>query len=130
MAKIPMTRFIIRNKFSCSMKGLYLVGYIKTKEKRLLESASFIKKAVTRICKIINLKVVGEKYHIFKSPNGITYCFFLSQSHFVVHTWPEENKIFFDIFTCNKELNEEKIIDVLSKEFKGIVKDIRKIEHK
>lgn len=112
------------------MKGVYFVGYIKSKNKRLLESAVLIKKAVLRICKAVGLKVVSEKCHIFKRPNGITYCFILSQSHFVVHTWPEESKIFFDIFTCDKELNEEKCISAISKEFKGAIKEIKKIKHK
>ena len=112
------------------MKGVYLVGYIETKEEKFLKSVNAIKGAVLKVCEVIGLKVVGESYHVFESPDGITYCFILSQSHFVLHTWPEEFKIFFDIFTCNKELNEEKCINTLSKEFKGIVKEIRRMEHK
>lgn len=112
------------------MEGVYVIGYIETKEGKFLKSIDAIKSAVLSICKVIGLKVVGEEYYVFKSPGGITYCFILSQSHFVVHTWPEEQKIFFDIFTCNKELNENKCIEMLSKEFNGKVKEIKKVEYR
>lgn len=112
------------------MQGVYLVGYIETKEDKLLKSVEAIKNAVLNVCKTIGLNVIGEKYHIFKSPNGITYCFILSQSHFVLHTWPEERKVFFDIFTCNKELNEKRCIGMLSREFKGKVKEIKRVEYR
>ncbi len=112
------------------MKGVYLLGYIETRNKRLLKSTEHIKNAVLKVCKIVGLNVVNEKYHTFKSPKGITYCFFLSQSHFIIHTWPEESKIFFDIFTCNKDLDKKECINTLSKKFKGKVKEIRKIKHR
>jgi len=112
------------------MEGVYLVGYIETNEEKFLKSINSIKDAVLSVCEVIGLKVVGEKYHIFKGTQGITYCFILSQSHFVIHTWPEESKIFFDIFTCGKGINKEKCTKILSKEFKGIVKEIEKVEYK
>ena len=112
------------------MKGVYILGYIETKEDKFLKSRYCIKNAVFKICRLIGLNIVEEKYHIFKHSNGITYCFILSQSHFIVHTWPEENKIFFDIFTCNKELKEKELTILLSKEFKGKVKETRKVGYK
>lgn len=112
------------------MKGVYLFGYIESKEKKMLKSANFIKSAVLKICKAVKLKVVGTKYHIFKNTSGITYCFILSQSHFVVHTWPEENKIFFDIFTCNEDINGKKYIQLLAKELNGSPKEVKKVEYK
>ena len=44
------------------MKGVYLIGYIETKEGRLLESPSSIKSAVLSICNSIGLNIVGSKY--------------------------------------------------------------------
>lgn len=106
----------------------YLIGYIETKEKRFLESSAEIKKAVLNSCVKLGLKVVAKKSHIFSGLKGVTYCFILSQSHFVIHTWPEVNKIYFDIFTCNMDLDIEECKKILSKEFVGAVKGIRKIE--
>ena len=110
------------------MQGSYLVGYIETKDENILKSISDIKKAMLAVCDMLDLKVVGDKHHLFKGSNGITYCFILSQSHFVVHTWPEINKVYFDIFTCNKKLDTKKSIKILSQEFNGVVKEIKKID--
>jgi len=112
------------------MKGVYLIGYIEAKEEKPLKSVSKIRYTILKVCKFMKLNMVKENFHAFKNPYGITYCLILSQSHFIIHTWPEEFKIFFDVFTCNKQLNEEKLVRVLSKEFKGKVKEIRRIEHK
>ena len=125
-----MIKFKNKFKITIFMDGMYFLGYIEAKEQRFLKSINDVKKAVLGVCKAMGLKVVGEKHHVFKSPNGITYCFILSQSHFVVHTWPEERRIFFDIFTCGKGLDDKKCIGALSKKFKGEVKEIRKVGYK
>ena len=109
------------------MEGRYIIGCIKIKDGKLLKSAIAIKNAVLNVCKIINLNVVDENYHAFNNPKGITYCFILSQSHFVVHTWPEKSKVFFDIFTCGKELNKDACIKALSNEFNGKVEEIKMV---
>ena len=110
------------------MKGYYLMGCIETKENRFLRSISALKNAVLNICSATGLNVVSDNYHIFHTSNGITYCFIISQSHFVIHTWPETNKIYFDIFTCNKKLNVKKLSVLLSKEFNGMITEIKKID--
>ena len=112
------------------MKGVYLIGYIKTKDVKLIKSVSSIRKSLLNVCRTMKFNIVGEKYHFFKTHHGITYCLILSQSHFTVHTWPEESRIFFDIFTCNASIDEKKCIEVLSKEFKGKAKEIKKAYYK
>jgi len=47
-----------------------------------------------------------------------------------VHTWPEESKVFFDLFTCNDDIDEKRFLDLISKEFKGRVNEVRRIEYK
>lgn len=106
------------------------IGYVETKEDNLLKSADAVKNAVLRLCKAVGLKIVAEKCHMFNEPGGITYCFILSQSHFVVHTWPEDNRIFFDVFMCNKDLDKEHFAAALLKEFQGVLKQIDRVEYK
>lgn len=112
------------------MQGVFLFGYVETNDKKLLKSVSYIKTAVFKLCKTIGLNIVGEKFYAFDNPKGITYCFILSQSHFIIHTWPEESKIFFDLFTCGKKINDKMLIEIISKEFKGKVKKLRRVEYK
>ena len=62
----------------------------------------------TKVIKIIN--------HEF-NPQGITIIAILSDSHAVIHTWPEYNFIMVDILTCGKQALPSKAIDYLKSQF-------------
>ncbi len=110
------------------MDGVYIIGSIETKNEKILKSTDLIKKAVSKICAELGLNIVGEKSRIFDDSNGVTYCFILSQSHFIVHTWPEESMIFFDIFACNRDFNDENINSLMETAFNGKLKDVKKVK--
>ena len=68
------------------------------------------------------MTILGECFHDFKIPAGAcTYLCLLAESHFSLHTFPEERKITCDIYSCNltrdftPEL--EKITDLVCKAF-------------
>jgi S-adenosylmethionine decarboxylase proenzyme len=46
-------------------------------------------------------------------PAGFTAMFLLSESHVSVHTYPDQNSLFFDAFTCGSRCNPERVIDQL-----------------
>jgi len=46
-----------------------------------------------------NATILEKTSHIF-SPNGLTIVYLLSESHASLHTYPEYNACFVDIFTC------------------------------
>lgn len=52
------------------------------------------------------LQVAG--FHVLKrtehhfSPFGYTALFLLCESHFAIHTFPEENKTYIELSSCNK----------------------------
>jgi len=54
----------------------------------------------------LDLKVVKKMSHIF-SPTGITLSYILSQSHLVIHTYPEENIIHIDLAMCSDRSEKE-----------------------
>ena len=110
------------------MLGEYLIGIIEVNDKRLLTSKDMLKGHVLSACEKHGLRVVGEKCHIFKAPKAFTYCFILSQSHFILHSWPEENKLAFDIFTCSLEKNAEQCVKMLSDSINGKILSIKKIQ--
>lgn len=60
-----------------------------------------------------NLTVVNKIEHRFE-PHGETIVFILSESHFTLHTYPENKFISMDIYVCNLETNLEKIVDEIS----------------
>lgn len=46
------------------------------------------------------LKVVSQGKHEFTN-NGLTKCWILSQSHLIIHSWPENNALHIDLMTCS-----------------------------
>lgn len=45
-------------------------------------------------------------YNEYIFPNGgITFVFLLSESHCSVHTYPEHNSLFIDLFTCGNKID-------------------------
>lgn len=48
----------------------------------------------------LKLNVVKQDKHQFTN-NGLTKFWILSQSHLVIHTWPENNAIHIDLMTCS-----------------------------
>ncbi len=47
------------------------------------------------------LHPVGELFHRFPEPGGVTGAVLLAESHLTVHTWPEHGVVTVDAFVCN-----------------------------
>jgi len=47
------------------------------------------------------LQAVGELFHRFPAPGGITGMVLLAESHLAVHTWPERGAVTLDVYVCN-----------------------------
>ena len=47
------------------------------------------------------LQPVGELFHAFGAPGGVTGVLLLAESHVAVHTWPELGRVTLDVFVCN-----------------------------
>ncbi len=48
------------------------------------------------------LHAVGELFHRFPAPGGVTGMVLLAESHLAVHTWPELGAVTLDIHVCNR----------------------------
>ncbi|MEO5734731.1 MAG: adenosylmethionine decarboxylase [Rubrivivax sp.] len=48
------------------------------------------------------LLAVGELFHHFPAPGGVTGVVLLAESHLAVHTWPELGAVMLDIHVCNR----------------------------
>jgi len=60
--------------------------------------------------------IVHGLSHTFPG-TGLTCVFILSESHAVLHTWPETATINIDIFSCSTRLKSLEAIDDLSRSF-------------
>jgi S-adenosylmethionine decarboxylase len=47
------------------------------------------------------LTSVGELFHAFPPPGGVTGVVLLAESHLAVHTWPERGAVTLDAYVCN-----------------------------
>lgn len=47
------------------------------------------------------LQAVGEIFHRFPAPGGVTGVVLLAESHLAVHTWPELGGVTLDVYVCN-----------------------------
>jgi S-adenosylmethionine/arginine decarboxylase-like enzyme len=62
-------------------------------------SLSFIERIAKTIIADLKLKIVNKTQHFFK-PIGITVGYILSQSHLLIHTYPEYGVVHIDLAIC------------------------------
>jgi S-adenosylmethionine decarboxylase len=64
-----------------------------------------IKKYFDELLEKSGFTILNYQYHQFK-PVGYTGLWLLSESHFAVHTFPEESKAYIELSSCNYEFYE------------------------
>jgi S-adenosylmethionine decarboxylase proenzyme len=64
----------------------------------------------------LKLNEVSRAFHQFE-PQGVTGVIVLSESHFSAHTYPEDDKVYLDLFCCSKDFKPDKASDVIMKIF-------------
>lgn len=69
-----------------------------------ITEADTLKKLMAAFLKEAGFTVLKEVDHTYE-PAGYTAIWLLAESHLAVHTFPEENKSYVEISSCNKEKN-------------------------
>jgi S-adenosylmethionine decarboxylase proenzyme len=89
----------------------------------LIHSVDGLRSLMDQICKD-NHYTVLHKYHYQFLPYGITIVYVLSESHFSIHTYPENKFIAIDLYTCRTAQEEiyKTIEKSLEKELHGRIK--------
>jgi S-adenosylmethionine decarboxylase len=82
----------------------------------ILETIEGVKPKLERIILKCDLHVVAEAGHQFE-PVGATYVFVLSESHMSIHTYPELNTAYLDIFCCSSTFDPLYAVTTVSTEF-------------
>lgn len=77
-----------------------------------------IRPVMYQVCKKLGLTVVNEAFHQF-DPHGTTGVLVLSESHFSVHTYPENSRIYLDLFCCSKDFKPAEAAKVIKDHFGG-----------
>lgn len=64
----------------------------------------------------LQFNVVSEAGHQF-SPMGYSYAYVLSESHFTIHTYPEYDSCYIDMFCCNPSFDPERAVSLVREAF-------------
>ena len=96
--------------------GVHLIANVYDVNVLFLEKMDANLPCLENIVNKLDLHVVSRTGFQFE-PVGYTYAFVLSESHFTIHTYPEYNSCYIDIFCCNKDFNSEDAIELLSNTF-------------
>lgn len=73
--------------------------------------------AVDEAVKLSGATILDRSHYVFPPLNGITIAYLLSESHASIHTYPEHNAIFVDLFTCGDHCSAKLFDEALRKYF-------------
>lgn len=77
-----------------------------------LEDLCYWKKECRKALEKGSFSVLDESLHKFQ-PIGASGFWLLSESHLSFHTWPEQNRVFVDLFSCGDEKRTEITVNEL-----------------
>jgi S-adenosylmethionine decarboxylase len=85
------------------MDGLHLTADLRgcSAETAAMTDPSALRAACLEAVRAAGLTVVGELFHRFPPPGGVTGVVLLAESHVAVHTWPELAAVTLDVYVCN-----------------------------
>lgn len=79
--------------------GVHIVFDIFGCDYEQLENQAYLTRVMEELTEILGTKILAESCHKF-TPQGISLVLIISASHITVHTWPENQYIGIDLFTC------------------------------
>jgi S-adenosylmethionine decarboxylase len=92
----------------------HLLGYI---ECPAIEYISDLQDKMDAVAKDCNFTVVACSFHQF-DPVGVTGVLVLAESHFSAHTYPEDGKVYLDVFCCSPDFSPEDCAKSIFRHFK------------
>ena len=98
----------IGQEISCVMKGI---------EKEFLLDVERLKLILKEILIKENFEIIKSSSHNF-DPQGFTLFFLLGESHLAIHTYPEYNSLYFNLYSCRGPNDAENIFNFLKEKLK------------
>lgn len=83
--------------------------------RKIPDSVEKIEAYAMRIIEGLKLTVIRKSSYTYQ-PAGITLVYILSQSHLVIHTWPEYRSVHVDLLSC-VFLRKEEVVRMLREIF-------------
>jgi S-adenosylmethionine decarboxylase len=83
---------------------------------RNLESVQTAEQALREMVDALDVNLLDLHVYPF-SPVGVTGMAIVSESHLVIHTWPEHGYAAVDIFTCGAQRDPQEAVNVLRRHY-------------
>jgi S-adenosylmethionine decarboxylase len=93
-------------------KGSHFLASYMGCDMAALTDIAALTNAMEEAAKASGATILKTSSHVFP-PNGLTMVILLSESHASIHTYPEFNACFVDLFTCGTRCSAEKFHEVL-----------------
>jgi S-adenosylmethionine decarboxylase len=92
--------------------GRHLMAQYYDCDPAALQNVKMVSQKMHEAVKASGAQLLDESEYVFQ-PNGLTMVLLLSESHASIHTYPEYNACFVDLFTCGHNCSAEKFDAVL-----------------
>ncbi len=85
------------------MHGLHLTADLRgcPADAPLMTDPEALRRHCLQAVRQAGLNAVGDVFHPFPTPGGVTGVVLLAESHLAVHTWPEIGGVTLDVYVCN-----------------------------
>jgi S-adenosylmethionine decarboxylase proenzyme len=100
------------------MQGLHLTADLRgcPAQAALMTDPEALRALCLQAVAAVGLQPVGELFHRFPPPGGVTGVVLLAESHLAVHTWPELGAVTLDVYVCNLQAdNNERAHSLLAR---------------
>jgi S-adenosylmethionine decarboxylase len=96
--------------------GRHLILELWGCDSERINSIETIQQAITETIEACGATLLDLRVYPF-TPIGVTGVAILSESHFMIHTWPEHGYAAVDVFTCGMHTDPAAAVPVLQKHF-------------
>lgn len=102
--------------------GRHYVASFKQCDPEALRDLDGLRETMIEASKASGATILTTSDFVFE-PDGLTMVLLLSESHSSIHTYPEYNACFVDLFTCGTTCVAERFADVLKEYLKPAIID-------
>ncbi len=97
--------------------GTQLIVELYGCDPKTLTSRDYVEKALQEAALKSNAHSIGSFFHQFQ-PHGVSGVIIIEESHYTIHTWPENGYAAVDLFYCSEEVDVDRALEVLEEYFK------------
>lgn len=93
--------------------GRHVIADLSGCNSKLISSVSFVQSILEEAVVKAKATIIASRFHQF-SPIGVSGIILLSESHCSAHTWPDEEYVAIDIYTCGEHVFPQVACDYIA----------------